>query len=203
MQPIYGGSDASRYLISAYSVWSVGARQLIPGLSCARLALPVLNTAAPSSRIGVASIHLIQSEPEPEIRRLLSCNGPSYSSGVAWLLNGPHLNGRNEIGLKSFHKGTSDRQWVHIKKSHPERRRAASVPELADCLIQSVAGVRRSFKPIMSGLGIPQQWEPRGLRIVATLDNIVRSGLAAKLSALDTSHGRLAQDDRGVGGPAT
>ena len=41
MQPIYAmtARNASRYLISAYSVWRVGARRLIPGLSCARLAL--------------------------------------------------------------------------------------------------------------------------------------------------------------------
>src|SRR5262245_12952302 len=74
--------NASRYFISAYSrVWGVVARQVTRGRSCSRLALPALNSAALRSRIGAESPRQTQSEPEPEILRLSSCNGPSYSFG--------------------------------------------------------------------------------------------------------------------------
>src|SRR5262245_49029825 len=72
--------NASRYFISAYSrVWGVVARQVTRGRSCSRLALPPLNSAALRSRIGAESPRQTQSEHEPEILRLSSCNGPSYS----------------------------------------------------------------------------------------------------------------------------
>src|SRR5262245_24076239 len=75
--------NASRYFISAYSrICGVVAHQVTRGRCCSRLALPALNSAALRSRIGAESPHETRSEPEPEILRLSSCNGPVYSLGT-------------------------------------------------------------------------------------------------------------------------